>query len=95
MNYKAVTGTGNQHLHYRYQIFSNENDALAYYWIWRDIHISAVPKMEWNFLSYVGAGFLGYYSLTFFLQVIHGIRAFVLPAIGIKKNLKKLGDWAG
>ncbi|XP_068706685.1 very-long-chain 3-oxoacyl-CoA reductase-like isoform X2 [Montipora foliosa] len=50
--------------------------------------------MEWNFLSYVGAGFLGYYSLTFFLQVIHGIRAFVLPAIGIKKNLKKLGDWA-
>lgn len=51
--------------------------------------------MEWNFLSGVGAVFLGYYSLTFVLQVLHGIRAFVLPALGIKKNLKKLGQWAG
>ena len=51
--------------------------------------------MEWNLLSYVGAGFLGYYSFTFLLQMIHGIRAFVLPTIGIKKNLKKLGEWAG
>ena len=51
--------------------------------------------MEWNFLSGVGAVFLGYYSLTFVLQVLHGIRAFVLPTLGIKKNLKKLGQWAG
>ena len=53
--------------------------------------------MEWNFLSGVGAVFLGYYSLTFVLQFlhIHGIRAFVLPTLGIKKNLKKLGQWAG
>ena len=51
--------------------------------------------MEWNFLSGVGAVFLGYYSLNFVLQVLHGIRAFFLPAIGIKKNLKKLGQWAG
>lgn len=50
--------------------------------------------MEWNFLSSVGAVFLGYYSLNFVLQVLRGIRAFVLPAIGIKKNLKKLGQWA-
>ncbi|CAH3172430.1 unnamed protein product [Porites lobata] len=50
--------------------------------------------MEWNFLSGVGAVFLGYYSLTFVLQVLHGIRAFVLPTLGIKKNLKKLGQWA-
>lgn len=50
--------------------------------------------MEWNLLSYVGAGVLGYYSFTFLLQMIHGIRAFVLPTIGIKKNLKKLGEWA-
>ena len=52
-------------------------------------------RMEWNFLSGVGAVFLGYYSLNFVLQVLHGIRAFALPAIGIKKNLKKLGQWAG
>ena len=51
--------------------------------------------MEWNFLSGVGAVFLGYYSLTFVLQFLHGIRAFVLPTLGIKKNLKKLGQWAG
>jgi len=51
--------------------------------------------MEWNFLSVVGAGFLSYYSLNFVLQILHGIRAFVLPALGIKKNLKKLGQWAG
>ncbi|KAK2568464.1 Inactive hydroxysteroid dehydrogenase-like protein 1 [Acropora cervicornis] len=50
--------------------------------------------MEWNLLSYAGAAFLGYYSFTFLLQVIHGVRAFVLPTIGIKKNLKKLGEWA-
>lgn len=51
--------------------------------------------MEWNFLSVAGAVFLGYYSLSFILQILHGIRAFVLPALGIKKNLKKLGQWAG
>ena len=51
--------------------------------------------MEWNFLSGAGAVFLGYYSLSFILQILHGIRAFVLPALGIKKNLKKLGQWAG
>lgn len=50
--------------------------------------------MEWNFLSGVGALFLGYYSLNFVLQVLHGIRAFVLPALGLRKNLKKLGAWA-
>lgn len=51
--------------------------------------------MEWNFLSGAGAVFLGYYSLNLVLQILHGIRAFVLPALGIKKNLKKLGEWAG
>ena len=51
--------------------------------------------MEWNFLSGVGALFLGYYSLNFVLQVLHGIRAFVLPALGLRKTLKKLGAWAG
>ena len=51
--------------------------------------------MEWNFLSGVGAVFLGYYSLNFVLQILHGIRAFVLPALGIKRNLKKFGQWAG
>lgn len=51
--------------------------------------------MEWNFLSGVGALFLGYYSLNFVLQVLHGIRAFVLPALGLRKNLKKFGEWAG
>ena len=51
--------------------------------------------MEWNFLSGAGAVFLGYYSLNFVLQILHGIRAFVLPALGIRKNLKKLGEWAG
>lgn len=51
--------------------------------------------MEWNFLSVAGAVFLGYYSINFILQILHGIRAFVLPALGIKKNLKKLGQWAG
>ena len=55
----------------------------------------SLSRMEWNFLSGVGAVFLGYYSLTFVLQVLHGIRAFVLPTLGIKKNLKKLGQWAG
>lgn len=50
--------------------------------------------MEWNFLSGVGALFLGYYSLNFVLQVLHGIRAFVLPALGLRKNLKKFGEWA-
>jgi len=51
--------------------------------------------MEWNFLSGVGALFLGYYSLKLVLQILHGIRAFVLPALGMRKNLKKLGEWAG
>lgn len=51
--------------------------------------------MEWNFLSAAGAVFLGYYSLNLFLQIVHGIRAFVLPALGVRKNLRKLGEWAG
>ena len=51
--------------------------------------------MEWNFLSGVGAVFLGYYSLNLVLQILHGIRAFFLPALGLRKNLKKLGEWAG
>jgi len=51
--------------------------------------------MEWNFLSCVGAVFLGYCSLNLVLQILHGIRAFVLPALGMRKNLKKLGEWAG
>ncbi|XP_020629979.1 very-long-chain 3-oxoacyl-CoA reductase-B-like [Orbicella faveolata] len=50
--------------------------------------------MEWNFLSCVGAVFLGYCSLNLVLQILHGIRAFVLPALGMRKNLKKLGEWA-
>ena len=55
----------------------------------------SVVNMEWNFLSVVGAVYLGYCSLKLLLQISHGIRAFVLPALGIKKNLKKLGEWAG
>ena len=51
--------------------------------------------MEWNFLSVAGAVFLGYYSLNLVLQFLHGIRAFVLPALGVRKNLKKFGKWAG
>lgn len=51
--------------------------------------------MEWNFFSAAGAVFLGYYSLNLFLQIVHGIRAFVLPALGVRKNLRKLGEWAG
>ena len=57
--------------------------------------IASAAKMEWNFLSGAGALFLSYYSLNFILQILHGIRAFVLPALGIRKNLKKLGQWAG
>ena len=51
--------------------------------------------MEWNFLSCAGAVFLGYYSLNLVLQILHGVRAFVLPALGMRKNLKKFGEWAG
>lgn len=56
---------------------------------------SNCDTMEWNFLSGVGAVFLGYYSLNLVLQILHGMRAFLLPALGMRKNLKKLGEWAG
>ena len=56
---------------------------------------SNCKTMEWNFLSVAGAVFLGYYSLNLVLQILHGIRAFVLPALGMRKNLKKFGKWAG
>ena len=68
---------------------------LAWHIFYRRCIVKLYSRMEWNFLSGVGAVFLGYYCLNFVLQVLHGIRAFVLPAIGIKKNLNKLGQWAG
>ena len=48
-----------------------------------------------SLLSVVGALFLGYQGLSLACQVVHGLRSFVLPALGIKKNLKMYHPWAG
>ena len=48
-----------------------------------------------SFLSVIGAVFLSYHGLSLAYQVLCGIRSFVLPALGIKKDLRKYHPWAG
>lgn len=52
-------------------------------------------KMAANILSVVGGVFLAYRGVNFLLQVIQGIKTFVLPSLGFRKDLKAFGSWAG
>ncbi|XP_031568031.1 very-long-chain 3-oxoacyl-CoA reductase-B-like [Actinia tenebrosa] len=52
-------------------------------------------NMADSVLSVVGAAFLAYHGLNFGLQVLQGIRTFILPSLGFKKNFKRsFGSWA-
>ncbi|KXJ12187.1 Very-long-chain 3-oxoacyl-CoA reductase [Exaiptasia diaphana] len=50
--------------------------------------------MAANILSVVGGVFLAYHGINFILQVIQGVKAFVLPSLGFRKDLKAFGSWA-
>ena len=52
-------------------------------------------KIMDSFLSVIGAVFLSYHGLSLAYQALCGIRSFVLPALGIKKDLRKYHPWAG
>lgn len=47
-----------------------------------------------SFLSTVGAIALAYCGLKLSLSVLRGFRAFILPSLGFKTNLKRYGSWA-
>ena len=47
-----------------------------------------------SFLSVLGAFTLAYCGFKLSFSVLRGIRAFILPSLGFKKNLKQYGSWA-
>ena len=47
-----------------------------------------------SFLSAVGALAVVYCGFKFSLSLLRGFRAFILPALGFKNNLKRYGAWA-
>lgn len=46
-------------------------------------------------LEVIGGCFLAYHLINLLRRSVTGLRAFVLPLLGIKKNLKSFGSWAG
>ncbi|XP_031563323.1 very-long-chain 3-oxoacyl-CoA reductase-B-like [Actinia tenebrosa] len=45
-------------------------------------------------LEVIGGCFIAYYLINLLRRAVTGLRAFVLPSLGIKKNLKSFGSWA-
>lgn len=56
--------------------------------------ISSVMEFE-SFLAVFGGLSLAYLGVKLIIQIIQGLRTFILPSIGFRNNLKKFGDWAG
>jgi len=46
-------------------------------------------------LQILGGGLVAYHALSLFGKILTGIRAFILPRLGFRKNLRSFGSWAG